>query len=114
MKGVDAFPFNENIIFVIQRCIIGVAIIMAGILGSAGEWYVPALALGASLPMFFFFHDGAYYKARNMINDIIYPKGWWDKSITSSAETKTVGPLLRFILFIVGVSITFILQVKLY
>jgi len=59
--------------------------------------------------MFFLVHNGAYYEARNLI-DGSYPKGFFDKSTTSSAKLPTLGFTARLALFLVGIAGAVLIQ----
>jgi hypothetical protein len=67
---------NEHLIFALQRGLILVLIFLSS------SWLV---AIGCAF-CFVFFHDGSYYKTRNVLNNAVYPKGFWDNpSSTSTA-----------------------------
>lgn len=105
-KGDDAFTWNEHVPLAIQRILLGVLVLGCGWQG----FEISCQALLSSLPMFFFFHDGAIYLVRNDINKALYDKRWFDESITSSATLKTMSTNWRIILFSVGVCLTLYFQ----
>ena len=99
-RGDDAFTWNEHVPLAIQRILLGVLVLCCSWQG----FEISCYALLASIPMFFFFHDGTIYLVRNEINDAVYDKRWFDESTTSSATSKTMSANWRIILFAVGVS----------
>lgn len=60
--------------------------------------------------MFSFFHNGAYYEFRKKLsNKTIYKKGWFDQSTTSTSKWTFINtPLVRSILFIIGIILNII------
>lgn len=108
-KGADAFPWNEHIIFSIQRFVFGVTIVMAGYAG----YTVAAVSMVVSLFFFFFMHDGAIYLFRNLIDEDIYPRRWFDTSTTSTARMKTMSCVVRIILASIGLALAIYFQFNL-
>lgn len=52
-----------------------------------------------------FFHDGMYYMERDVLDRGVYPKGWWSHSSTSTAfMTKFLTPVVRTLLFLIGLA----------
>lgn len=50
-----------------------------------------------------FFHDGFYYYVRHRLNPLIYPRGFFDQSTTSTAFlTKYLTPIVRIILLTIA------------
>ena len=105
-KGDEAFTWNEHVPLAIQRILLGVLVLGCGWQG----FEISCQALLASLPMFFFFHDGTIYMVRNDINEAEYDKRWFDESTTSSATLKTMSASWRIIFFSIGVSLTIYFQ----
>jgi len=65
--------------------------------------WVPAALYGLALIMTFsFFHNGFYYVTRNKLQPSLYPKGFKDKS-TSSTALMDLGFKLRTSLMIIGI-----------
>jgi hypothetical protein len=89
-KGMDAFKWNEHIVFVLQRLILGAALLihsdLVGIL--CGALFFPLM------------HNGFYYYFRNKI-DQTYPDGFWDFTKGSSANIN-FKPWHRIILAVIG------------
>lgn len=78
-------PDKENIhyLFSIDRFVI-----LA--LGTWVHWlYHSWLSTGvfslSLLFLFSYFHNGNYYRVRNLLDNKVYPKGWFDTSTTSEA-----------------------------
>lgn len=99
--------FNEHIIFVIQRLIVSIILILY----SQNILLIMPLILSFS-----FFHNGAYYTTRHILNkktynyDNLYKKKWFAQSTTStSVFTKYMTPLVRTILFLLSIGVLFIL-----
>lgn len=104
-----AFPWNEHNVFTLQRLVLGATVLLATQFTLLeGVW-----TLLVTLPMFFFFHDGAYYLTRNEIDSRVYPERWFDESETSSANWATMNSNWRIVLFILGVALATITQYKL-
>ena len=77
------------------------ALVLGMILATNLNWWVVALPF-----VFPFFHDGEYYRTRHTLNYGVYPKKWWAQSTTSTAFlTKFETPVVRTILFVIGVGI---------
>ena len=102
--GAEAFKWNEHILMVLSRIMI-FAIPLLAFFAASVEDYVAAIV--AFLPMFYFVHNGVYYETRNRI-DGAYPKGFFDKSTSSSANLPTFGFILRLALFLLGIGLIFI------
>ena len=98
-EGDEAFSWNEHGPLVVQRVCLGLLALGCGWL----EWEVTWKALVASLPMFFFFHNGMIYLTRNAISTDIYDKRWFDESTTTSASLGSMSATWRVIFFGVGV-----------
>ena len=89
--------FKEHMYWTFQR---GIVLIM--ICQVTGYWVIIPFSM-----MFPFFHDGAYYWQRNVI-DGIYQKGWWDQSTTSTAYwTEFFTPIRRTWIAIMGLIVYF-------
>lgn len=101
---------DEHIRFMLQRSI--VAIIAVGCSYLQLRWFglilLPALAF-----VFPFFHDGAYYRKRNVLDNSIYKKGWMDNTTSSSAKI-SIGPVLRSVFAGIGISISIVADVMFY
>jgi len=69
-------PINEHIVFTIQRAVVLILVCYI-------DWRIMFIAPFA----FPFFHDGAYYTTRNLLNNRIYPKRWFDQSNSSTARS---------------------------
>lgn len=105
-KKTKAFPWNEHIVFNIQRVVFGITVILF----TQVSLLIGIASLGASLPIFFFMHDGAYYKFRNMINSNVYTEKWFDESDTSSADWATMNSTWRVLLACTGVVAVVLIQ----
>ena len=93
-------PFNEHIVFTIQRAVVLLLVCYI-------DWRMLFIAPFA----FPFFHDGAYYTTRNLLNNKIYPKRWFAQSTTSSARsTDFFTPEIRTIFAIVSAIFIGIIQ----
>jgi hypothetical protein len=104
-KGTEAFRWNEHILFVLSRVILFASLIIVSML----TWQEVLYGILCFLPMFFMIHNGSYYEARNLI-DGSYPKGFFDKSTTSSAELPTLGFTARLLFFLAGVAGAVLIQ----
>lgn len=97
-KGADAFKWNEHIVFAIERIGIGLLAFFAV------DWQIILVSVLA----FPFFHNGVYYWSRNLINEDVYDREFFDEpSSTSTAKinfsliNRIVGFVLSLILLIV-------------
>ncbi len=104
---------NPHTLFTTQRLIVGSMISVAYYIFYS-KIYVALLILLANGLLFSFFHDGMYYTIRNWISvkttptQLIYPKKWFDQSITSTAledKFSISHPISRTIQAIIGVAI---------
>lgn len=92
--------FNEHIVFTIQRAVVLILIC-----------YIDARMVFIAPFAFPFFHDGAYYTTRNLLNNKIYPKRWFDQSKSSSARsTDFFTPEIRIIFVVISMIFTGIIQ----
>lgn len=59
--------------------------------------------------IFSWFHNGQYYRTRNMLDKKIYPKGWWDTSTTSESvlEFNATSRTFMVMVGIVGIMASF-------
>jgi len=106
-KGADAFPWDEHdFILTPQRVWFGLIVVVTNLVSLKIMNLDPTWILGISLPAFFFFHQGTMYMVRNLINDKVYPKRWFDDSTTSTANInitvkwRIVGLILSVLLLI--------------
>jgi hypothetical protein len=104
-KATEAFNWNEHILFVLSRLAIFASFVACSYL----SWKEVLFGIICFLPMFFFVHNGVYYETRDHI-DGSYPKGFFDKSTTSSAKLPTLGFIARLALFLVGVAGVVLIQ----
>ena len=93
-RGADAYKWNEHIIFVVQRIILGLLI-----------WYSPNLSLLiagaiAYIPV----HASVYYEARKRI-DGAYPKGWVSEPSDGSTARFNFSFFARVLLFSISLAI---------
>jgi len=102
--GAEAFKWNEHILMILSR---GMIILMPLLAFFAQSVLSYVAAVIAFLPMFFFVHNGVYYETRKHI-DGAYPKGFFDKSTSSSAKLPTLSFIPRLLLFLLGVALIFI------
>lgn len=98
-KATEAFGWNEHILFILSRGLLFASLLVCTFYG----WKPVLYAILCFLPMFIFVHNGVYYETRNRI-DGSYPKGFFDKSTTSSARLPTLSFVARTALFLVGVA----------
>ncbi len=101
-EGDEAFSWNEHGPLVVQRVFLVILVLACGL----QEFEIVWKALVASLPMFFFFHNGMIYLIRNKINNDIYDDRWFDESTTTSASLGSMSATWRVIFFAVGVLLT--------
>jgi len=95
----DNFPrptkFNIHIIFMLQR----ILVLMYAV--DVFHW-----TIGIVYACFFpFFHDGAYYFTRHMLNKGVYAKGFWDQPSKSSTALMDFPTWMRILLLGCGVII---------
>ena len=99
----DNFPrptkFNIHIIFMIQRTIV------LAVFCDVFHW---VFALVYAL-MFPFFHDGAYYITRNILNKAVYQKGFWDEPSKSSTATFDFKLWERTVMLVSGIILIFVI-----
>ena len=107
-KAADAFKWNEHVLLGVQRLMVIGAIILASTMSLKEVLY----AIGISLPMWWFFHDGAIYLTRNLIDKNVYVKRWFDVSTTSTAKLPTAGKWFRIGTFLFGVVLLGLYYVK--
>lgn len=115
MEGVregfyfDAKPrlprFNIHIPFVIQR----LAVIGILTLATAKYPLVAALGCGLVLP---FFHDGAYYLTRHLLDKSQYPRGFWDNPSKTSTAVLDFKLSARIVLLLIGTFFIFVVAVS--
>lgn len=84
-KGADAFKWNEHILLAVNRGLIFVAAYVA-----VSPWI-----LASSLLAFPFFQAGTYYTFRHLIDNNVYPDGWWSQPSNTSTATVNVSTQLR-------------------
>lgn len=76
-------------------------------------WLEAIISLLSISFCFSFIHNGSYYKRRNELNSGIYKLGWKDNSISTTAKI-SMGYKLRLILFIIGFSLSMLMDVYLF
>lgn len=81
--GVMATKWNEHIFIVFQRGLMFLIFLLAAYFDYSPKtiW----LILTYSILSYPYFHDGAYYWFRNVIDNKVYPRRWKDNSTTSTA-----------------------------
>lgn len=98
-------PIDEHFLWTCQRSAVFILAIYTVTLkiNDLSLFYLVILS-GVSLMLTFpFIHDGFMYKWRSILNNRVYPKGFWDQSTTSTAKlTKYFTPVVRTICFVVG------------
>lgn len=97
-KGADSFKWNEHIVLVIRRCLVGLLVL----LGVQAPYTDILIQLCCYVLSFSFFHNGAYYITRELING----KGllwyyWFHDSTTSTAKLE-FNYLFRTLLFLIS------------
>ena len=97
-KGADSFKWNEHIVLVIRRCLVGLLVLL-GVQAPYPCVITQLLCFGLS---FSFFHNGAYYITRELING----KGllwyyWFHDSLTSTAKLE-FNYFFRTLLFLIS------------
>ncbi len=82
-RNTSSAPKNENLhlAYGTIRLMI-LSLMIYGLKESA--WMELCFAVGLVL-IFSFFHNGSYYRTRNILDSAVYPKRWWDSSSTSKA-----------------------------
>lgn len=76
-QGAQAFSWNEHAILAVQRVLFGATVWLASTYPDA------RIVLLASLPAFWFFHNGGMYQTRYFIDGAY--DGFWEDSTTSTA-----------------------------
>ena len=101
-KDLDLHPF-----FALQR---GLVILLMCILQYNNGGLIHSLVYFACASLMFpFIHNGMYYTTRNYLDKNLYPKKWFDQSVTSTSKlTYVFTPLVRTICFIVATVCIFI------
>ena len=84
---------GEHIFFTIQRLVFT---------GTLCWWQQSIPLLFVFALMFPFFHDGAYYYARNLIDDT-YPKGFWSNPTIDDRSVFSFSLLFRVIFLLMGI-----------
>jgi len=112
---IEAFYFNKNqrkikvkgkdihFWFTLGRVIaaLPIALTIASIVGP-----LESFLFGAIMVLVFpFFHDGAYYTTRNLLNKKVYPLSWFDQSKKTTAKfsfnivIRTIFLIIAFLIF---------------
>lgn len=93
-RGADAYKWNEHIVFVVQRIVLGLLI-----------WYSSDLAyLIAGSIAYIPVHASVYYEARKRI-DGSYPKGWMSEPSSKSTARFNFSFFTRILLFFISLII---------
>lgn len=102
-KDLDLHPF-----FALQR---GLVIVLMFMLQWNNLGWLNSFLFCVCMSIAFpFIHDGVYYTTRNYLDKKIYPKTWFDQSVTSTAKmTKIFTPTVRTACFIIGTICIFFL-----
>jgi hypothetical protein len=92
-------------VFAAQR---GIVFLITFLLFLSKFELAPSMIFTFSLMLIFsYFHNGAYYLTRHRLDKKLYPKGWKDQSITSTARmTKIMMYRNRTLLMILGYAAT--------
>lgn len=102
---VDDRKFNIHIIFTIQRFLMLASLTFVKFEYFSVNNFDLLLFFVSCCLTFSFIHNGMYYTIRNMLNNNIYKKKWFDQSSTSTAlTTKFFTPVSRTIMFVIGLS----------
>lgn len=101
---------DEHLKFTLQRTVVAIlgAISSTILWGWFGLLFIPCAAL-----VFTFIHDGSYYKRRNTLDSTVYKKKWYDQTSSSSAKI-SLTPVIRTVLFILGVSSSIVIDLLLF
>ena len=81
--GTHATKWNEHIFIVFQRGVFFLTFIICAYFEHTAKNIF--LIFSFAILSYPYFHDGAYYWFRNVIDNKIYPKRWKDDSTTSTA-----------------------------
>lgn len=93
--------FEIHPIFSLQRAAV---LSLIGILLYSFIGWQSIISVISMMLIFSFFHNGVYYYTRNKLDETLYPKGWSDQSITSTAKmTNIMTYRNRTIFMIIGV-----------
>jgi len=113
-KGAESFKWNEHAwVLAPQRVWIGITILLTGLCANLYGAIIVAVFV-ASIPAFFFFHQGTMYMVRNHINHLVYPNRWKDDSTTSTAKINVEWGwrLGLFIMSVLSLASTFIIWLR--
>ena len=98
---------DEHYFFDITRMIVWIGIFMPYFKDHIVSSFILMIA---SILIFPFFHDGAYYSFRNYFsNGLFYPKKWKDQSTTTDAKfsqnyrARFIGFCLGTLIFVLGI-----------
>jgi hypothetical protein len=109
---VDNRKFNIHIIFTIQRFLMLTSLTFVKFEYFSVNNLDLLLFFVSCCLIFSFIHNGMYYTIRNMLNNNIYKKKWFDQSSTSTAlTTKFFTPVSRTIMFGIGISLMIYLSI---
>lgn len=104
----NIIDLGEHTLFTVQRLV--VVFFIMGAFTYMNNNFVYGFLETLSLSLIFpYFHDGAYYTARNNTNNKIYPKRWKDDSGLSTAKLEFKYPI-RLSMFIIS-CISFLLLI---
>lgn len=98
-------PTVEHDIWTIQRAVVAIGFVLFSV--SLSDSFTVLLILLVYPLVFPFFHDGVYYRTRNIVSKgEYYNLRFWDQSTTSTAfSTRFCTPFLRTLYFTIGVGL---------
>lgn len=111
-RNTSTNPDKQNIhwLFTVERFIVWLLIIK---IYSFHSSILNTGIFGFSLILIFsFFHNGVYYKIRHQLDNNVYPKGWWDSSVTSESalELNAVSRTFLAVTGFIGLIATYFLN----